>query len=71
MVDDASTHTLQAVALYTRIESLKTSVAPELRRRGNGFAPSHEGQTWKDHHDSRQQYKASEPEVVLDQGKLG
>lgn len=56
---------LQVFALYTRLEGLKNVKTPEENPRGNGFAPSYDGQTWKDFHDRKRQYVDSEPEVLI------
>ena len=64
-VDANSPQKLKVFALYTRLEELKTAKAPEVHPRGNGYKPSHDGQTWKQHHNTKQQYLDSEPEVLI------
>lgn len=64
-VDASSPQRLRMVAMYTRLEGLDKFTAPESHPRGNGFVPGHDGQTWKDFHDDRKQYTASDPEVLI------
>lgn len=64
-LDANSPQKLQVVALYTRLEGLNNVKAPEVHPRGNGYTPSHGGQTWKQHHSKKRNYVDSDPEVLI------
>ncbi|KIW38536.1 uncharacterized protein PV06_09492 [Exophiala oligosperma] len=56
---------LKLTAMYTRLEELKNIKGPEVHPRGNGYTPSYDGETWKQHHDIRRQYIDMNPEVLI------
>lgn len=63
--DAKSPQKLRVFALYTRLENLKRVASPVVNPRGNGFTPSHDGETWQENHDRKRQYHDSEPEVLI------
>lgn len=58
-------NSLKLGAMYSRLEALNKFQGPIVHPRGNGYTPSHDGETWKQHHDRKRQYLESDPEVLI------
>ena len=51
--------------IFTRLEGLNTIVENAQHPRGLGYQPNFPGETWKQNHDTAQQYVDCEPDVVV------
>jgi cation diffusion facilitator CzcD-associated flavoprotein CzcO len=63
---------LQARAIFTRLEDLKTIDHPAPHPRGRGFEPRFPGETWKQHREAARAYNDQGPDVlVIGAGQAG
>lgn len=54
-----------AMALYTRLESLKGVAEPTRHPDGEGYVPRHSGETWGEHRERLREFVDDEPEVLV------